>query len=90
MFKMSTFSIAVDHPYELGKGSGLFNINSPLHVNSPFNANNPFGGTTILNRINFTQSKVFDNGVDLTQIKRKRQFSPTNQKKSIKPFEEIS
>lgn len=71
---MSTFSIAVDD-----------------NKNYDANVRNSMGGFTnpFLNKIDFAQSKVLDNGFDFGDIKKLQPFI-TPPKKGINPFEEIT
>lgn len=60
IFKMSTFSIAVDNVGDTNNNKGQSGIFA-----------NPF-----LNKINFAQSKVLENGFDLAELKRMHQQQP--------------
>jgi hypothetical protein len=60
IFKMSTFSIAVDNVGEMNSNKGQSGIFA-----------NPF-----LSKINFAQSKVLENGFDLAELKRMHQQQP--------------
>lgn len=84
IFKMSTFSIAVDD-MNGNNGGGLFlqNMNGNKPSSSGFS--NPF-----LSKINFEQSKVLEPGFDYSNIKKVQPFISPQKKVGINPFEEIS